>query len=124
MKAIFTELPTGVVPVNNKMTIFSIQSEIVVELHDNATDSISEIIVPEDFETDFATIPRPFRWLLPKMGRYSWAAVVHDYLLKEGFDRDFARLIFKLCLDALEVKRWRKSLLVFGVYVWDKIMVH
>lgn len=43
----------------------------------NGTDLI---IVPEDFVTDFASIPR-FLWsIYPPTGRYQRAAVIHDWL--------------------------------------------
>src|SRR5437867_12579386 len=32
------------------------------------------------FQTDFATIPRPFWVILPKCGRYGNASVLHDWL--------------------------------------------
>ncbi len=38
------------------------------------------VIVPRGFVTDFLSIPRPLRLLLPKTGDYGDAAVVHDYL--------------------------------------------
>lgn len=37
------------------------------------------IEVPAGFVTDGASVPRPLWWLLPTWGRYSRAAVVHDY---------------------------------------------
>ena len=39
-----------------------------------------EIIVPKGFRTDLASVPRPFWSIIPPMGRYSQAAVIHDYL--------------------------------------------
>jgi hypothetical protein len=45
------------------------------------------VAVPTGFETDGASVPRPFWDLLPSWGTYSRAAVVHDYLcrlLNEG----------------------------------------
>ena len=38
------------------------------------------IEVPAGFETDGASIPPPLRGLLPAWGRYSRAAIIHDYL--------------------------------------------
>ncbi len=40
------------------------------------------IEVPAGFVTDGASIPPPLRGLLPPWGRYSRAAIVHDYLLR------------------------------------------
>jgi len=38
------------------------------------------LIVPRGFVTDYASIPRPLRLLLPKTGAYGNAAIIHDYL--------------------------------------------
>lgn len=43
----------------------------------------------EDFEvpahqgTDFASVPRVFVWFIPRYGRYTKAAILHDYLCRE-----------------------------------------
>ena len=36
--------------------------------------------VPVGFTTDFASVPRIFTWLLPRYGRWTQAAILHDYL--------------------------------------------
>lgn len=41
--------------------------------------SEEEYVVPRGFVTDFASIPRPLWWLLPKWAQYGNAAVVHDF---------------------------------------------
>lgn len=38
--------------------------------------------VPAGFTSDGASVPRPLWWLLPSWGRYSSAAIVHDYLCR------------------------------------------
>lgn len=38
------------------------------------------IVVPAGFETDFASVPRSLQWLAPSTGRYTLAAILHDYL--------------------------------------------
>jgi hypothetical protein len=45
-----------------------------------AEGSENRIDVPVGFQTDFASIPRPFWIILPKWGTYGNAAVVHDWL--------------------------------------------
>ena len=51
--------------------------------------------VPAGFQTDFASIPRIFWNILPPIGPYAQAAVVHDYLYQQGFvDRKTAELTF------------------------------
>jgi len=39
--------------------------------------------VPFGQETDFASVPRVFVWFLPRYGRYTKAAILHDYLWRE-----------------------------------------
>jgi Protein of unknown function (DUF1353) len=36
--------------------------------------------VPIEQKTDFASVPRIFVWFLPRYGRYTKAAILHDYL--------------------------------------------
>jgi len=36
--------------------------------------------VPVEQKTDFASVPRVFVWFLPRYGRYTKAAILHDYL--------------------------------------------
>jgi Protein of unknown function (DUF1353) len=40
--------------------------------------------VPAGFRTDFASVPRVVVWLIPRLGRYTLAAVLHDWLVTEG----------------------------------------
>jgi hypothetical protein len=39
--------------------------------------------VPLDAGTDFASVPRLFVWFLPRYGRYTKAAILHDYLWRQ-----------------------------------------
>lgn len=39
-------------------------------------------VVPRGTLTDFASVPRVFVWLVPKFGRYTAAAVLHDHLVR------------------------------------------
>jgi hypothetical protein len=41
-------------------------------------------VVPAGFRTDFATVPRVVVWLIPRFGRYTLAAVLHDWLVTVG----------------------------------------
>ena len=38
------------------------------------------IIIYQGFKTDFASVPKQLQWLYTQTGKYSRAAVVHDYL--------------------------------------------
>lgn len=44
------------------------------------------IVVPDGFVTDYASVPRSLQWLAPSTGRYTLAAVVHDYLCEHMED--------------------------------------
>lgn len=46
------------------------------------SDKAGTITVPAGFPTDLASIPRPLWAILPPIGHYDRAAVVHDYLYK------------------------------------------
>ena len=56
---------------------FMLQSPMVAKLG-NGKPMI--VIVPRGFVTDYASIPKPLRLLLPTTGLYGNAAVIHDYL--------------------------------------------
>ena len=40
-------------------------------------------VVPQGYITDFATVPRVAVWLIPKFGRYTRAAILHDWLITD-----------------------------------------
>ena len=76
------------------------------------------------FETDFATIPRPFWVLLPKWGRYGNATVIHDWLYwTQTRPRAAADLIFLEAMGVLGVSALVKYALyggarLFGWLAW------
>ena len=41
-------------------------------------------VVPDGSTTDFATVPRVVVWLIPRFGRYTLPAILHDWLCTEG----------------------------------------
>lgn len=41
-------------------------------------------IVPAGFVTDFASVPRWVTWLVPTLGSYTLAAILHDWLCTVG----------------------------------------
>lgn len=42
------------------------------------------VVVPEGFKTDLCSIPRVLQNILPPVGRWDGAAVVHDFLYRQG----------------------------------------
>jgi len=85
-----------------------------------------KITVPVGFDTDFASIPRFARMLIPKLGRYNKAAVIHDYLyqhhmiektykLSYVFTRAEADAIFRDGMRDLGVAKWKYTLMYWAV---------
>lgn len=69
--------------------------------------------VPIGQETDFASVPRVFVWFLPRYGRYTKAAILHDYLWNVEVPKGMSRLdadgIFRQAMRELNVpflRRW------------------
>lgn len=75
-----------------------------------------EFVVPAGMETDFASVPRAFVWFLPRYGRYTKAAILHDYLWRfrvgsqtEPVSRRDADGLFRRVMRELDVpflRRW------------------
>lgn len=90
------------------------------------------ILVPKGFITDFASIPRIFRWLITGNDNTKRAAVIHDFLYDtqpDGVDRKFSDAIFLLAMgekpEEFQVKEWKRTTAYSGVriggwYVWRK----
>ena len=74
------------------------------------------IEVPQGFETDFASVPRFFWRIVPPWGRYSPAAVVHDYLYSTGkVSREDADRAFLTLMQRLGVPAWKRSIMYWAV---------
>ncbi len=75
-----------------------------------------EFVVPAGMPTDFASVPRAFVWFLPRYGRYTRAAILHDYLWRfrvndptEPISRADADGLFRRVMRELGVpflRRW------------------
>jgi hypothetical protein len=73
-----------------------------------------EFVVPAGFRTDLASVPRVVVWLIARSGRYTRAAVLHDWLVTEGIgsgavtsreaDGIFRRVMRELGVPVL--RRW------------------
>lgn len=77
------------------------------------------IKVPTGFVTDFASVPRIFWSIYPPFGRYSKAAVLHDYLYDITCEYLYSRKdsdeIFLEAMKAVGVKKFTRSLLYYMV---------
>jgi hypothetical protein len=87
--------------------------------------SIGTITVPKGFETDFASVPRFFWRIIPPWGKYSPAAVVHDYLYFNGeCGKKKADQVFLELMKRLGVSSWKRRVMFyavswFGGSAWD-----
>lgn len=84
------------------------------------------ITVPEAFMTDFASIPRLFWTILPPWGKYSPAAVVHDFLYwSKMVRRKEADQVFLILMQRLGVATWKRRIMyravrIFGGFRYGK----
>jgi len=82
------------------------------------------IIVPKGFVTDFASVPRVFLPIIPKMGRHREAAVIHDYLYtgtryKKLTRKDCDKLFLEAMIES-KVPRWKRILMYRLVRIFGK----
>ena len=81
-------------------------------------DSANVIIVPKGFATDLASIPLPFRWILPRDGKYVSAAIVHDYLYWiQRCTRSESDGVLLLAMDEYGVNIFQRWLIYAGVRI-------
>ena len=78
--------------------------------------NVDYFVVPTEFRTDFTSVPKTVSWLVPRYGRHTKAAVLHDYLLEEtDVSRCDADGIFRRVLRELDVGYVRRRLMWAGV---------
>lgn len=69
------------------------------------------IQAPKGFITDFASIPRLFRSLIPVNGKHRGAAVIHDYLYRTAAEHDYSRKdcdrVFLEGMLTAKERKWR-----------------
>jgi hypothetical protein len=89
-------------------------------------DSGLEIVVPRGFVTDFASIPRSlWSFGLSPHGRYSRAAVIHDYLYwSQVCSKDQSDRLLVIAMKESNVGSFQESIIFEGVHVggqgsWD-----
>lgn len=87
-----------------------------LEYHVGSADSSDVIIVPKDFTTDFASVPKPFWPIFPPYGRYSPASVIHDYLYGGQFrPRKECDDIFLEAMKVMEVNLFTRNTMYWAV---------
>ena len=92
------------------------------------------LIVPNGFQTDFASIPVFFQRILRKLDKHRRAAILHDWLysycgkvkvvlmgkqtlveVQENFTRKQCDLIFLDAMEVLEVPTWKRQAMYWAV---------
>lgn len=76
-------------------------------------------IVPTNFYTDFASVPKFLHWLIKPQGRHSRASVLHDFLYTlRKFSRFKADVIFYQAMKDDNVKFKYRATMFLGVFLF------
>lgn len=79
------------------------------------------IKVPKGERTDFASVPWYVRWIIPKVGKYNLATIIHDYLYQHAkFNKKIADRVFREAMKVLGVGRVRRNLMYAAVRIGGK----
>jgi hypothetical protein len=98
---------------------YSIYEEF--EYHVGALGSEHRICVPVGFVTDFASIPRILWSILPPNGRYTKAAVIHDWMYQNAYNsKEYADLIFYEAMLVLGVNKRIAYIMYNAVKIFGK----
>ena len=79
--------------------------------------------VPAGYISDGASVPRLFQNIFPPYGKYLEAAVAHDYIYSDIFDRftkKQADNVFRELLEVLRIPEWKIKLMYRGVKLGGK----
>ena len=83
-----------------------------------------DVIIPENFVTDFASTPKLLYSFFPPIGIYNKAAIVHDYLYSKecpvSLERVKADKFFLQAMGVLQVPKWQRKLMYFAVRIFGK----
>lgn len=80
----------------------------------------TEFIVPKGIGTDFASVPRAFRWMIARVGKYGKAAVLHDWLCEKKItNRKKADQIFLEAMKILGVNWFKRRTMYAAVRAYS-----
>ena len=91
-----------------------------------AANSGIHVLVPDGFVTDFASVPQIFWNIIPPIGVYDRAAVLHDYLYRYHlFNRARCDALLLEAMAELGTPLWKRWLIyinvrLFGWIAWNK----
>ena len=76
--------------------------------------------IPENTNTDFATIPKGFRWMISRVGKYGKAAVLHDWLCEYKIvSRKKADKLFLEAMKVCGVGWFKRRTMYMGVRTYS-----
>lgn len=94
------------------------------DYHLGASNGIERVSVPAGFLTDFASVPRGLWNLLPPIGLYGKAAVVHDWLYQnswlESGPLGWARPVTRAEADSILLEGMK----ILGVGWWIRHLIY
>lgn len=80
------------------------------------------IIVKEGFITDFASVPRALWSIFPPTGKYTKAAVLHDFLYYDASNLNLTRKqcdrMFLKGMEVLGVRKWVRNIIYRAVRIF------
>jgi hypothetical protein len=112
---------TAVVEIDDSVDpcMFKLTSDLIYHIGEFPSKEI--IDVPIGYKTDLTSVPRILWWLFPPHGKYSKAAIVHDYLYTEAIGtKKEADKIFYEAMGVLGVAKWKRVLMYLAVRIGGK----
>lgn len=99
--------------------VYELVEGLVVQLDVLGSGGGILVNVPAGYRTDFASVPRLFWRIFPPIGRYSRAAIVHDYFYTNatGCSRFLADAMFRELMFQLAVPMWKRVLMFYAVRI-------
>ena len=93
------------------------QVQLLADFQYRIPDTDTIILVPEGAKSDFASIPRMFRWFVSGTDKTRKPAVIHDYLYRNGIGtRKWADQVFRMAMKESRMG-WKRHAVYYGVRV-------
>jgi hypothetical protein len=79
-----------------------------------------DIVVKKGSITNLTSPPRWLWWLIPPHGDSKFASIVHDYLIRSGYNQIYADTVF-LFLLRTSVATWQAHIMYFGITLFPRL---
>lgn len=114
---------------NNNPKLFELNLKAKFKIVDTNSAFTRIVEIPAKFETDFASIPQVFRSIINPIGKWTVAALLHDYLYSKQYEGNISRkqaddIFYRLMIQCHTAKitawiMWA-SVRMFGKWSWKK----